>query len=290
MKFRSLVSWLPVERWRNPPPVVAVVPLRGIIGSMGVLRRGLNLAALASVLERAFRLPEVKAVALAINSPGGAAVQSALIAGRVRALADEHKIPVLAFAEDVAASGGYWLATAADEIYADESSIVGSIGVVSAGFGFPELIQRWGIERRIYTAGDHKAGLDPFQPERAEEVAHLRRLQDDVHDAFRRQVCARRGSKLRADESALFDGRFWSGRAAVDLGLIDGLGDLRGVLRKRFGDKVKLKLVSESRRWWQRRLGFPRVHLSEPAELLTELPERTLAAVEERLLWARFGL
>lgn len=161
-RMRALLARLPIERFRHPPPVVAVVSLRGIIGSLGPLRRGLSLPSLAPSLERAFRLSEVKAVALAINSPGGAAVQSALIATRIRALAEEHKVPVLAFAEDVAASGGYWLATAADEIYADESSIIGSIGVISASFGFPDALKRLGIERRVYTAGVHKNPLIRF--------------------------------------------------------------------------------------------------------------------------------
>lgn len=284
-RMRALLARLPIERFRHPPPVVAVVSLRGIIGSLGPLRRGLSLPSLAPSLERAFRLSEVKAVALAINSPGGAAVQSALIATRIRALAEEHKVPVLAFAEDVAASGGYWLATAADEIYADESSIIGSIGVISASFGFPDALKRLGIERRVYTAGVHKNPLDPFLPEQPDEVEHLKRLQADVHDAFRRQVRGRRGDRLKGDEGDLFSGRFWSGRAALELGLIDGIGDLRGVMRDRFGDKVRLRVVDDGRRWWQRRLGLPRT-----AGLAAEAASEVMAAIEERAQWNRFGL
>jgi signal peptide peptidase SppA len=288
---RRLLARLPVERFRHPPPVVAVVPLRGVIGQIGPFRRGLALAGLAGLLERAFRLDDARAVALLINSPGGAAVQSALIAGRIRALADEHKRPVFAFAEDVAASGGYWLATAADEIFADESSIVGSIGVISASFGFPDALNRLGIERRVYAAGAHKNALDPFLPEQPEEVAHLRRLQEEVHDAFRRQVEARRGDRLQGDRDELFSGRYWSGRSALALGLIDGLGDVRSVMRQRFGDKVRLRLVEDGRRWWQRRLGWPRTAATPTtADIAGQATSALLGAIEERALWARFGL
>lgn len=287
MRFRKWLSWLPVERWRHPPPVVAVVALNGIIGAMGPFRRGLNVGSLAASLEQAFKLDDVKTVALAINSPGGSAVQSALIARRIRALAEQHKVPVIAFAEDVAASGGYWLATAADEIFADEASIVGSIGVISAGFGFPEFLKHFGIERRVYTAGEHKNGLDPFLPERPEEVEHLKRLQADVHEAFCRQVLERRSGRLKGAEENLFSGRFWSGRTALELGLIDGLGDLRGTLRERFGEKVRLRLIGDKRRWWQRRLGLPGVG---PRAVAPQIIEAGLAAVEERLWWNRYGL
>ena len=225
-------------------------------------------------------------------------MQSALIATRIRALADEHKVSVLAFAEDVAASGGYWLATAADEIYADESSIIGSIGVISASFGFPETLKRLGIERRVYTAGEHKNPLDPFLPEQPDEVEHLKRLQEDVHDAFRRHVRARRGDRLKGDEDEVFSGRFWSGRGALEHGLIDGIGDLRGVLRARFGDKVRLRLVEDGRRWWQRRFGLPRTgpighgsrNTHQAAEFTADIASDVIAAIEERVWWSRFGL
>ena len=288
MRLRSLVSWLPIERFRNPPPVVAVIPLNGIIGAIGPFRRGLALSSLAGTLERAFKLDDVKAVALAINSPGGSPVQSALITRRIRALAAEHKVPVIAFAEDVAASGGYWLATAADEIFADEASIIGSIGVISAGFGFPELLSRWGIERRVYTSGEHKNGLDPFLPERADDVRHLKGLQDDVHAAFRRQVRERRAGRLKGAEDELFSGRFWSGNAALELGLIDGIGDLRTTMRERFGDKVRLRLISDGRRWWQRRLRFPGVRDGQQGP--QALVDAAIGAIEERGWWSLYGL
>lgn len=290
MNVLRLLSWLPVERFRNPPPVVAVVPLKGVIGGMGPWQRGLTLGSVAPLLERAFKLPSLVAVALAVNSPGGAPVQAAQITRRIRALADEHKVKVFAFAEDVAASGGYWLLTAGDEIYADESSLVGSIGVVTAGFGFPELLKRFGIERRVYVAGPHKAGLDPFQPEREEEVAHLRRIQADIHAAFRTHVAARRQDRLKASDDELFSGRFWSGRAAVELGLVDGIADLRTLMRQRYGERVKIVMVSDGRRWWQRRLGLGRVKPPAPAAALEDTAAQLLAALDEHLLWQRYRL
>ncbi len=290
MRLRALLKKLPIERFRNPPPVVAVVPLSGIIGRAGGLQRSLSLRSLAGTLKRAFDLEDAKAVAIIVNSPGGAPVQSALIAGRIRALAAEKKRPVYAFAEDVAASGGYWLLTAGDELYADESSIIGSIGVVAGSFGFPEALQRLGIERRLYTAGTHKAALDPFSPEKPEEVRHLYALLAETHEAFRRHVEERRAGKLQGDPEELFSGRFWTGRSALRLGLIDGLGDVRTVMRAKFGDKVRLRLVGEPSRWWRRRLGLPDIAASSRANALPDLPERLLSALEERLVWARFGL
>jgi signal peptide peptidase SppA len=293
MRARALLAWLPFERFRNPPPVVAVVPLAGIIGRLGPFQRGLSLTDLAGMLDRAFKREGAKAVAIVVNSPGGSPVQSALIARRIRALAAEHGLPVYAFAEDVAASGGYWLLTAGDEIWADESSIIGSIGVVAGGFGFPDLLKRFGVERRLYTAGEHKAALDPFQPEKPGEIDHLRRILEDTHEAFRRQVRERRQGRLKGDEEELFSGRFWAGRTALALGLIDGLGDVRSVMRDKFGEKVRLKLVGDSRRWWRRRLALPAVGrpATPPGDLACfDFAASLIAAIEERLLWNRFGL
>ena len=289
MRLRALLKKLPIERFRNPPPVVAVVPLSGVIGRLGGLQRGLTLRGLASTLKRAFETDDAKAVAIVVDSPGGSPVQSALIAQRIRTLAAEKKLPVYAFAEDVAASGGYWLLTAGDELYADESSIIGSIGVVAGSFGFPQALQRLGVERRLYTAGTHKAALDPFSPEKPEEVQHLRSILEDTHETFRRHVRERRVGKLKADEDVLFSGRFWTGRMALDLGLIDGLGDVRTVMRAKFGAKVRLRLIGDGRRWWRRRLGLPGARAAA-AGAMAELPERLLAALEERLMWGRFGL
>ena len=271
-----------MERFRQPPPVVAVVRLAGIIGRLGSLRRGLALATLAPVIERAFRIRRLSAVALAVNSPGGSPVQAALIAGRIRALADEKGIPVFAFAEDVAASGGYWLALAADEVFADTSSIVGSIGVVTSGFGFPELLKRAGIERRLHTAGENKAMLDPFLDEKPEDVEHLTAIQEDIHETFKEHVRKRRGDRLAAPEEELFSGAFWTGRRALELGLIDGIGDLRQVLRERFGDKVRLRPVGVRRGWRPWRSGS----IAASPDWASGL----VAAVEERLMWNRFGV
>jgi signal peptide peptidase SppA len=288
MNAHSLFSWLPFERFRNPPPIVHVVRLSGMIGGVGPWRRGLNMPGLAWTLQRAFKRKGLAAVALAINSPGGSAVQSALIARRIRALADEHKVPVFAFAEDVAASGGYWLATAADEIYADPGSIIGSIGVVSSGFGFPEILKRAGVERRLHTAGDSKASLDPFSEQKQEEVAHLKAFLNEIHEYFRKQVLERRHGKLKGDEATLFSGKWWSGSTALELGLVDGLGDVRTILRGRYGENVKLKVIGESKSWWLRWMGLRgrSPTLVQPPELAESL----IAAVEERLLWSRFGL
>ncbi len=289
MDLRSLLARLPITRFKHPPPVVGVLRLSGIIGGFGPLRSGMTLAGLETVIERAFKLPRLEAVALSVNSPGGSPAQSDLICRRIRDLAEEKEVRVFAFCEDVAASGGYWLACAADEIYARETSIVGSIGVISAGFGFPELLQRLGIERRIHTAGDRKSMLDPFQAEKPKDVARLKGIQKDLHDSFQALVRERRGERLKGGDKALFGGEFWTGRKAVELGLIDGIGELRQVMRARYGDKVVLKRVDRAPPWWRRRFGLaglgppPR---PEPRDWVTGL----LAAVEERALWSRFGL
>ncbi len=292
MDLRSLLAHLPIARFRDPPPVVGVLRLGGIIGGLGPFRSGMTLAALEPVIERAFKLPRLEAVALSINSPGGSAAQSDLICRRIRDLAAEKGVPVFAFCEDVAASGGYWLACAADEIYARETSIIGSIGVISAGFGFAELLQRWGVERRLHTAGDKKSLLDPFQAEKPKDVARLKGIQKELHEAFQDLVRERRGPRLKGGDKTLFSGEFWTGTKAVELGLIDGIGELRQTLRARYGDKVALKRVDGERPWWRRRLGFagrqggPLAGPPGPEDWVAGL----LAAVEERAHWSRFGL
>jgi signal peptide peptidase SppA len=281
MPATAALARLVPPRWR-PRPTVGIVRLSGAIGMPLPLRGdSLSLASLAGPLDRAFGLKNLQAVALAINSPGGSAVQSALIARRIRALAAEKKMPVLAFVEDVAASGGYWLATAADEIYADECSVVGSIGVIAAGFGFPELLQRLGIERRVHTAGPRKAMLDPFRQERPEDVARLMELQQEIHEGFKAQVRERRAGKLKGDEAELFSGDIWTGRPALARGLIDGIGDLRSILRGRYGERVRLVTVGAPRGWLRRRLG-----LAQPESWADQLA----ATLEERALWGRYGL
>ena len=299
MNARGLLSYLPFRRFREPPPVVGVLRLGGVIGTLGPLRPGLTLAALDSLIERAFKLRGLSAVALAVNSPGGSPTQSDLIAKRIRDLAEERDVKVLAFCEDVAASGGYWLACAADEIFARETSVVGSIGVISAGFGFPELLSRYGIERRVHTAGDKKAMLDPFRPEKREEVTRLKALQKEIHESFIAQVRARRGARLKGDDKTLFSGEFWTGTRAQELGLIDGLGEMREVLRERYGETVVLKKIDGGRPWWRRRLrvgglaagpGFEAQGLDAPGLDVQGAVSGLIAAAEERALWARYGL
>ena len=271
---------------RKRPPVVGVVRLTGVIGAGGPLRRGrLSLADLAPSLERAFKLPHLSAVALAINSPGGSPVQSALIHARIRQLAQENDVRVFAFAEDIAASGGYWLACAADEIFADASSIVGSIGVVYQGFGFQDLIARYGVERRVHTVGTRKAMLDPFQQEKIEDIERLHAIQADVHEAFKDLVRTSRGDRLKGSAEELFNGDIWSGRQALELGLIDGIGDTRSVMRERFGDKVKLVPMRDGRGWLRRRL-----RADAQGSDAGVWADGALAAIEERLMWSRFGL
>lgn len=259
-------------------PLVSVLRLSGAIG-MG--RRGLSLEGLADDIDRAFAPNGLAAVALAINSPGGSPVQSALIGRRIRALAAEKNVPVLAFVEDVAASGGYWLACAADEITADACSIVGSIGVVSAGFGFTGLIDRLGVDRRVHTSGAAKAMLDPFRPEREEDVAHLKSIQAEMHETFKAWVRDRRASRLKAAEDDLFTGAFWTGARALELGLIDRTGDMRATLRERFGEKVDIRLINPPRG-----PGLGRFIGLDARSLADGVAD----AASERATFARFGL
>ncbi|HVM79118.1 MAG TPA: S49 family peptidase [Stellaceae bacterium] len=284
MLLENLKHWINDHLSATPTPVVGVLRLEGVIGTRGI--RGLSLDKLASTIERAFRLRNLKAVALAINSPGGSAVQSALIYRRIRQLAAEKKVPVFAFAEDVAASGGYWLLLAGDEIYADAASLVGSIGVVTAGFGLAGVLKRVGVERRLHTAGRDKSLLDPFLGEDPRDIERLTKLQQDLHETFKELVTERRGAKLAAGAPEIFEGEIFTGRRAAELGLVDRLGDLRGAMRERFGDTVRLRVVepARTRRWAM----LPGLARSRPG--LGDLLEELWAAVEERLIWSRFGL
>lgn len=262
-----------ISRLLSRKPRVAVIRLTGTIGGAG-RGGGLNDAALAPLIERAFRRGKPVAVALAINSPGGSPVQSSLIAARIRRLADQTNIPVHAFVEDVAASGGYWLACAADDIWADESSVLGSVGVISAGFGFDQLIGRWGIERRVHTAGASKSTLDPFRPQLPEDVERLHRVLGPIHQAFKDHVMARRGTRL-APGRDLFTGEFWTGREAVDLGLADGIGHLVPRMMALYGHDIRFD-VRGIRRPLLRRLGLS--------------TEAVLDAAEDRAAFDRFGI
>ena len=276
------------RRFRTDIPVVPVVRLAGVIGVVTPLRPGLLLSAIARSLERAFATRHARAVALIINSPGGSPSQSHLIFGRIRQLAEEKKIPVFAFVEDVGASGGYMLACAADEIICNEFSIVGSIGVVGASFGFNELMEKIGIERRIYTSGDRKAMLDPFLPEKSEDVKRIKAIQNDIHDHFIALVKERRGSKLNGSDKTLFSGEFWTAQKAIELGLADRIGDLRSTLRERFGEKVHTPLISAERSLFGRRLAG--VGLLDAVTRQPGLADDFISALETRALWGRYGL
>jgi len=282
------------RRFRSDIPVVPVVRLSGVIGFSSPLRPGLSLAAVARPLERAFAVRNAAAVALLINSPGGSPVQSHLIYRRIRQLAEEKKRQVIAFVEDVGASGGYMVACAADEIICDMSSILGSIGVVGGSFGFPKLMDRLGIERRLYTAGEHKATLDPFLPENPEDVERLKTLQSEIHQGFIDLVKQSRGERLKGAEKTLFSGEYWSGNKAIELGLADSIGDLRSVLRKRFGEKVVMPLIGGERSFFGRTrpgLGLDlRAFGLDPATSVADLAAGVISALEERALWARYGL
>ncbi len=271
-------------RWRKPRPRVAVLRLNGAIGAVSPLRQGLSIATVAPSLERAFAMPRLSAVALVINSPGGSAAQSHLIYRRIRALAEEKKLPVFAFVEDVAASGGYMIACAADEIIADPASLVGSIGVVSASFGFDKLIERIGVERRVHTQGEAKAMLDPFRPENPEDVARLTAIQADVQALFTDLVSERR-AKLDKSQN-LFTGAVWSGRQALALGMVDALGDARSVLRERYGEKVDLRMIAEQKSPLIARI----LRRAAPGQIGAATPEAWIGAIEERAAWARYGL
>ena len=294
----AIRPYLP-KRLRRDLPVVPIVRLTGVIGFSTPLRPGLSIAGIARTLERAFGVRNARAVALAINSPGGSAVQSHLIFQRIRTLAGEKKLPVIAFVEDVAASGGYMLACAADEIVCDPASIVGSIGVIGTSFGFPEALKKLGIERRVYTAGEHKSTLDPFLPEDQHDVERLKAIQNDIHRVFIGLVRERRGERLTGPENTLFSGEYWVAKTAKDLGLVDQLGDVRSFLRQRFGEEVITPVVPPERSLFGRRT--PGVSSIRPELFSTELllglgVERhglfqdLISALETRAIWARFGL
>ena len=288
MEFRKFVP----SRFRKDRVVIPVVRLSGAIMASGSpLRQNLSLAAVAPALERAFSFKRAPAVALSVNSPGGSPVQSRLIHSRIRELAEKHDKQVLVFVEDVAASGGYMIALAGDEIIADETSIVGSIGVVSASFGFDKAIARLGVERRVYTAGENKVILDPFQPEKQKDIDYLKSLQLEIHQVFIDMVKARRGARL-AESDDLFTGMFWTGAKGRELGLVDSCGLMAPSLRERFGKDTELKLVSQPRSMFGRAqpgVGADRLAGAGSA-LASTLPGAIADEMEERGLWARYGM
>src|SRR5215468_1668335 len=284
----NLFARMVPRRFRRDIPVVPVVRLTGVIGIASPLRPGLLLSTIARSLERAFDTRHARAVALVINSPGGSPSQSHLIFRRIRQLAEEKKVPVLGFVEDVGASGGYMLACAADEIICNEFSIVGSIGVVGGSFGFNELMQKVGIERRLYTSGDRKAMLDPFLPEKPDDVKRIKAIQQDIHEHFISLVKERRGSRLKGSHKTLFSGEFWTAQKAIELGLADRVGDLRSVLRERFGEKVHTPLISAERSLLGRRL--PGVGRADAFGGQSGLADDLISALEIRAMWSRYGL
>ena len=271
--------------WRRKVPLVPVVRLSGVIAAQQSLaRRGLSLEAVEPQLKKAFSMKRAKAVVLLINSPGGSPVQSSLIGNRIRQLAGQSDIPVIAFCEDVAASGGYWLAAAADEIFANPASVVGSIGVLWAGFGFDKLLDRIGVDRRVYTAGEAKLTLDPFKPEREEDVARLKSLQVDIHEQFIAHIEARRGSRLKGGRKDLFSGAFWTGQRALDLGLVDGIGDYRQVIADRFGEQTEFLMIEPKRKLLSLGGGGVSAHIN--SSVVGDVAERAV----ERAYFARYGL
>jgi signal peptide peptidase SppA len=278
-------------RLRPGIAVVPVVRLSGVIGAVTPLRPGMSLAGVARMLERAFEMKNAKAVALVINSPGGSPVQSRQIYVRIRQLAAEKKLPVLVFVEDVAASGGYMIACAGDEIFCDPSSILGSIGVVGGAFGFQDLIKKIGIERRLYTAGAHKAMLDPFLPENPDDVARVKALQREIHAIFIALVRQSRGSRLKGADDVLFTGEYWAGESSVSLGLADAIGDLRSTLRARYGDKVLTPVIAPATGMLSSLLGRKSAGAGALASLdgFAGLPDELISALETRAIWAKFG-
>jgi len=286
--IEKLISWIP-ERLRRRRAVIPVVRLSGVIGAVTPLRPGMSLTGVARTLERAFAVKNAKAVALVINSPGGSPVQSRQIYLRIRQLAEEKKLPVLVFVEDVAASGGYMIACAGDEIFCDPSSILGSIGVVGGSFGFQELIKKMGVERRLYTAGAHKAMLDPFLPENPDDVTRLKALQREIHAIFIALVKGSRGARLKGADEMLFTGEYWAGETSVSLGLADAIGDLRSTLRARYGEKVQMPLIAPASGMLSGLLGRRSTGALNAWEGASSLPEEAISALETRAIWAKFG-
>lgn len=278
-------------RFRRGVVVVPVVRLSGVIGAVTPLRQGMTLAGVAKMLERAFATRNAKAVAILINSPGGSPVQSRQIYLRIRQLAAEKKLPVLVFVEDVAASGGYMIACAGDEIFCDPSSILGSIGVVGGSFGLTELIRKIGVERRLHTAGTHKAMLDPFLPEDPDDVARLKAIQREIHTTFIALVKESRGTRLKGADDVLFTGEYWAGETSVSLGLADAVGDLRSTVRARYGEKVLTPVIAPASGLLSGLLGrrSPGAGALATPDGLADLPDEVISALERRAIWARYG-
>jgi serine protease SohB len=286
----SFLKRLLPQKFRKNTVTIPLVRLSGVIQAGGSrFRPSLSLESVEDLLAEAFDNKKAPAVAIAINSPGGSPVQSRAIFNRIRALAVEKEKKVLVFVEDVAASGGYLIALAGDEIIADPTSIVGSIGVISGGFGFPELLKKIGVERRVYTAGTNKSVLDPFMPEKQSDIDHLKSLQLDVHKVFIDMVKERRAGKL-ADNDELFSGLFWSGDRGKELGLVDDVGDMTLELRRRYGDKVKIEPIEVSKGFFGRMISGSLGRQAPQTSIGEGIAKGMVETAEERLWWSRYGL
>ena len=259
--------------------IIPHIKLSGVIGNVGKFKQGIDFASQEEIIKKAFSIKKAPAVAISINSPGGSPVQSHLIHDQIRSLAKKNKKKVLIFAEDVAASGGYLIACSGDEIYANQSSIIGSIGVIYSSFGFTDLISKIGVQRRVYTAGKNKSTLDPFMEEKKEDIERLKNIQLDLHKDFINVVETSRGVKLKKTEVELFSGEFWSGSKAKDLGLVDEIGDANQVLKEKFGDDVVIKKFEKSKGWLSKKLSSSNDHLDQFANIL-----------DEKSIWQRYGL
>ncbi|WP_316353873.1 S49 family peptidase [Candidatus Trichorickettsia mobilis] len=283
-KLEQILSILPFK-FQSQKPVIAVLSLSGVIGKVSNLKSGLCLHSLNELIEKAFAIPKLQAICLSINSPGGSPVQSELIAKRITSLAKSKKIPVYSFVEDVAASGGYWLACAGDEIYASKSSIIGSIGVISSSFGFHEAINKIGVERRVYTEGQNKAILDPFQPVKAADIKIIKQLQQQIHQHFIDYIKERRAGKLTQSDDILFNGEFWAGESAHDFGLIDGITDMYSFINNKFGDDIKIEYIAGKQSWLKKKLG-----MTNNNHNLHEVADYFLDAIEHKILYKKFDL
>ncbi len=267
-------------------PVIAVLRLEGVVGRVSSMKSGLSLCSVNKLIEKMFKIERLKAVCLAINSPGGSPVQSELIAARIIELAKEKDVPVYSFVEDVAASGGYWLACAGDKIFASKSSIVGSIGVISSGFGFHDAIAKLGIQRRVYTQGKTKSVLDPFQPEKESDVKIIKKIQKEIHEHFIETVKKRRGGKITQSDDIIFNGEFWSGQTAVDYGLVDGLDNLHSFIKHKYGDEVKVEYIEQKQSWFKKRF----MSSATDTKMLTDsMVDSVAEELENRVFKDRFN-
>ncbi len=282
-KIDQIMSILPFSF--NTKPVVAVMRLEGIIGKAGSMKSGLTISSLNKLIEKMFKLEKLDAVCLCINSPGGSPVQSELISKRLTSLAKELDVPIYSFVEDVAASGGYWLACAGDKIFASKSSIIGSIGVISSGFGFHEAIEKLGIERRVIAEGKNKSVLDPFQPTKSSDIKLVKALQKTIYDHFTENVKERRKGKLTQNDDIIFNGEFWTGQKALDYGLIDGIDDLYSFINKRYGNEVKIEYIENKQSWFKRKLG-----MASAKDTVQEVTDAMLDRIEARIVAGKFDL